>query len=96
MIGNPTLNGCVRKAKVAKKWRRFPESETGARHVAAAYCRLVEVEQLEQIADRRAVHGDVGILVRRDGVRDIVAAADVTGFSSQFRSMNFRMETWSE
>src|SRR5271169_3635486 len=59
-----------------KKWRRFPEWGTGATLVAAAYFRLVEVKQLEQVADGRAVHGDVRILAFRDRIGEVVAAAE--------------------
>ena len=35
----------------------------------------VEVEQIEQVADRRAVHRHVGVDAASDRVREVVAAA---------------------
>jgi len=52
---------------------------------AVVISNVAKVEEVEEIAERRAVERHVGIIVVNDGVREIVTACDcVNGFKFNF------------
>ena len=63
--------------------------------VIAMVVLVLELEHHEQIADRRAVHRQIGIVFVGNRIGKMSRLRALSGSRRQLRSMNFRIETWS-